>query len=73
MKDGHDFILIGSWREESMIRLSLMFYRDRYLPMLREHIDECPYGLDAVDDMQRTINNLLEKMKKKGVAGYVEN
>lgn len=56
-----------------MIRLSLMFYRDQYLPMLREHIDECPYGLDAVDDKQRTNDNILEKMEKIGVAGYVEN
>jgi hypothetical protein len=57
------FVLIHGMKERVLIHLSLRLYRDRYLPQMREHVDELDYGLSEIDDMEATIDNLLEKLE----------
>lgn len=62
--EDRSLFLTGGIKEFMMVTYALKFYRDRYLPMLREHIDEFPYGLPEVDDMERTINRILKTVEE---------
>ena len=62
--ENKNLFLAGGVKEFIVVTHALKFYRDRYLPMLRDHIDEFPYGLPEVDDMELTINRILKTVEE---------